>query len=156
MTGRTESARCLARGHREARCTFTTSSRRAPAPPISVRKSDIETDQLGLRIDGERQLFCAKPRRQDSAMDSIDRQLEALYAELPCAKREQLCEHLVYPANSNGRMRYVTLSASALPIGSSNTVSAAKTVVGRRAKKRPTLERARSPRGPCATSALPE
>jgi hypothetical protein len=71
---------------------------------------------------------------QDSAIDSIERQLEAHYAELPSAKREQLWEHLVYLANNKDRMRYVTLSASGLPIGSGVTESAAKTVVGRRAK----------------------
>jgi len=71
---------------------------------------------------------------QDSAIDSIERQLEAHYGELPSAKREQLWEHLVYLANNKDRMRYVTLSASGLPIGSGVTESAAKTVVGRRAK----------------------
>ncbi len=71
---------------------------------------------------------------QDSAIDSIERQLEAHYSALPAAKREQLWEHLVYLANNKDRMRYVTLSASNLPIGSGVTESAAKTVVGRRAK----------------------
>lgn len=72
--------------------------------------------------------------RQDSAIDSIERQLEIHYAELHSAKREQLWEHLVYLANNKDRMRYVTLSASGLPIGSGVTEGAAKTVVGRRAK----------------------
>jgi hypothetical protein len=71
---------------------------------------------------------------QDSAIDGIERHLESYYSELPPAKRDQLWEHLVYLANNKDRMRYVTLSASNLPIGSGVTESAAKTVVGRRAK----------------------
>lgn len=71
---------------------------------------------------------------QDSAIDAIERQLEDHYSKLPSAKREQLWEHLVYIANNKDRMRYVSLSSSCLPIGSGVTESAAKTVVGRRAK----------------------
>ena len=41
---------------------------------------------------------------------------------------------MVYIANNKDRMRYVTLSSCSLPIGSGVTESAAKTVVGRRAK----------------------
>jgi len=71
---------------------------------------------------------------QDSAIDGIERQLERHYSELPGAKQDQLWEHLVYLANNKDRMRYVSLSAGNLPIGSGVTESAAKTVVGRRAK----------------------
>lgn len=71
---------------------------------------------------------------QDSAIDAIERELEDHYSKLPSAKREQLWEHLVYLANNKDRMRYVSLSSSCLPIGSGVTESAAKTVVGRRAK----------------------
>lgn len=71
---------------------------------------------------------------QDSAIDSIERQLESHYVSLPSGKRDQLWEHLVYIANNKDRMRYVSLSSSNLPIGSGVTESAAKTVVGRRAK----------------------
>jgi hypothetical protein len=71
---------------------------------------------------------------QDSAIDGIERYLESHYSDLPTAKRDQLWEHLVYLANNKDRMRYVTLSASNLPVGSGVTESAAKTVVGRRAK----------------------
>ena len=71
---------------------------------------------------------------QDSAIDAIERQLDEHYATLPAARRDQLWDHLVYLANNKDRMRYVSLSASSLPIGSGVTESAAKTVVGRRAK----------------------
>lgn len=71
---------------------------------------------------------------QDSAIDGIERQLDRQYSELPSGKQDQLWEHLVYLANNKDRMRYVSLSASSLPIGSGVTESAAKTVVGRRAK----------------------
>ena len=53
---------------------------------------------------------------------------------LPPTKRDQLWEHMVYIANNKDRMRYVTLSSCNLPICSGVTESAAKTVVGRRAK----------------------
>jgi len=71
---------------------------------------------------------------QDSAIDSIERYLESCYSELPAAKQGQLWEHLVYLSNNKNRMRYVTLATNGLPIGSGVTESAAKTVVGRRAK----------------------
>jgi len=71
---------------------------------------------------------------QDSAIDSIERHLEIHYGALPPAKQNQLWEHMVYIANNKDRMRYVTLSSCSLPIGSGVTESAAKTVVGRRAK----------------------
>jgi hypothetical protein len=43
-------------------------------------------------------------------------------------------DHLVYIATNKDRMRYVTLATSSLPIGSGVTESAARTVIGRRAK----------------------
>jgi hypothetical protein len=71
---------------------------------------------------------------QDSAIDAIERYLETRYLDLSAAKQKQLWEHLVYLSNNKDRMRYVTLATSGLPIGSGVTESAAKTVVGRRAK----------------------
>jgi hypothetical protein len=71
---------------------------------------------------------------KDSTIDSIERELEDSYQELPAHRQNQLWEHLVYLANNKDRMRYVTLATSGLPNGSGVTESAAKTVVGRRAK----------------------
>ncbi len=71
---------------------------------------------------------------KDSAIDNIERELSNRCVELPAAARDALMEHLVYIANNKDRMRYVTLATSSLPIGSGVTESAAKTVVGRRAK----------------------
>jgi hypothetical protein len=71
---------------------------------------------------------------KDSTIDSIERELERAYEALPRHRRDQLWEHLVYLANNKDRMRYVTLATSGLPNGSGVTESAAKTVVGRRAK----------------------
>ena len=71
---------------------------------------------------------------QDSAIDCIERYFEGRYLELPTAKQKELWEHLVYLSNNKDRLRYVTLATSGLPIGSGVTESAAKTVVGRRAK----------------------
>jgi len=70
---------------------------------------------------------------KDSAIDSIERDLQRRYAELPVNKQEKLWEHLVYLRNNKDRMRYVTLAVSGLPIGSGVTESAAKTVIGQRA-----------------------
>lgn len=71
---------------------------------------------------------------QDSAIDSIERYFENRYLSLPADARAELWEHLVYISNNKDRMRYITLTTSGLPIGSGVTESAAKTVVGRRAK----------------------
>lgn len=71
---------------------------------------------------------------QDSAIDSIERYFESRYPDLPPNSRDQLWEHLVYLANNKDRMRYVSLATSGMPNGSGVTESAAKTVVGRRAK----------------------
>jgi hypothetical protein len=71
---------------------------------------------------------------KDSAIDSIERQLAERCIELDEPEQSAVMEHLVYIANNKDRMRYVTLTTSGLPIGSGVTESAAKTVVGRRAK----------------------
>lgn len=71
---------------------------------------------------------------KDSAIDRIERELSDRCIELPETARNALMEHLVYIANNKDRMRYITLSTSGLPIGSGVTESAAKTVIGRRAK----------------------
>jgi hypothetical protein len=74
----------------------------------------------------------------DSAADGIERQLECHYAQLSGAKRDQ---HLVYLANNEDRIHYVSLSSSRLPIGSGVSESAAKNR-GRpsRQEQRPALE----------------
>jgi hypothetical protein len=71
---------------------------------------------------------------KDSAIEAIERHLIERYAALSTAKQSQLWEHLVYIANNKDRMRYVALAVHGLPVGSGVTESAAKTVVGRRAK----------------------
>jgi len=85
----------------------------------------------------ETQLSAWKDRldAQDSAIDSIERDLVGRYAELPPDRQERLWEHLVYLRNNKDRMRYVTLAVAGLPIGSGVTESAAKTVIGQRTKK---------------------
>jgi hypothetical protein len=71
---------------------------------------------------------------RDSAIDSIEHFVRSHYSALPVPKQESLWEHLVYLRNNKDRMRYVTLSVNGLPVGSGVTESAAKTVIGRRAK----------------------
>ena len=72
---------------------------------------------------------------KDSAIDSIEQDLQRRYNELPADKQAKLWEHLVYLRNNKDRMRYVTLAVRGLPIGSGVTESAAKTVIGQRTKK---------------------
>jgi len=71
---------------------------------------------------------------QDCAIDSIEHFLVRRYDEADTKKQQLLWEHLRYLQNNKDRMRYVTLECAGLPIGSGVTESAAKTVVGRRAK----------------------
>lgn len=71
----------------------------------------------------------------DGTIDTIERFLAQKYRELPAA-REQLWEHLVYIRNNKDRMRYATLRELGLPIGSGATESAARTLIGQRAKGR--------------------
>jgi len=68
------------------------------------------------------------------AIDHIERFLRRRYDKLELPKREQLWEHLRYLQNNKDRMRYEALRCVGLPVGSGVTESAAKTVVGRRAK----------------------
>lgn len=70
----------------------------------------------------------------DSAIDGIEHELHSAHANLSDEKRSGLAEHITYVANNKDRMRYVTLAKTCLPIGSGITESAAKTVIGQRAK----------------------
>jgi hypothetical protein len=70
----------------------------------------------------------------DSAIETIERDLVLAHEELPASKQERLFEHLVYIDNNKDRMRYASLASAGLPVGSGTTESAAKTVIGQRAK----------------------
>jgi hypothetical protein len=71
---------------------------------------------------------------RDSAIDTIENELTWRCVELPADQEHALMEHLVYIENNKDRMRYESLAKAGLPIGSGVTESAAKTVIGRRAK----------------------
>lgn len=70
----------------------------------------------------------------DVTIDRVRRYFEKAYVDLPHTKQQALWEHLVYLRNNDDRMRYVSLAVHGLPVGSGVTESAAKLVVGRRAK----------------------
>jgi hypothetical protein len=70
----------------------------------------------------------------DSAIDAIEGELVLAHEDLPAAKQEQLFEHLICIDNNKDRMRYASLIAAGVPVGSGTTESAAKTVIGQRAK----------------------
>jgi len=70
----------------------------------------------------------------DTTIDYVEAYLKMKYSELDPPAAEKLWEHLVYLKNNKDRMRYVTLRTVGLPCGSGATESAAKTVVGQRAK----------------------
>jgi hypothetical protein len=90
-------------------------------PDSSARKPRLE--KWSARLDAK-----------DSAIRGIEKELLRAYPELSEQKQELLDEHLVYIANNKHRMRYASLRKKGLPVGSGTTESAAKTVVGQRAK----------------------
>jgi len=71
----------------------------------------------------------------DTTIDYVEAYLQLNYSQLPLKRAALLWEHLVYLANNKDRMRYATLRAAGLPCGSGVTESAAKTVIGHRAKR---------------------
>jgi hypothetical protein len=71
----------------------------------------------------------------DATIDLVETELTERRPWLSRAKREKLDEHLTYIANNKDRMRYATLREAGLPVGSGVTESAAKTVIGHRAKR---------------------
>jgi len=71
----------------------------------------------------------------DATIDTIEAELMARRQWLSAGVQEKLDEQLKYIANNKDRMRYATLRAAGLPVGSGVTESAAKTVVGHRAKR---------------------
>ncbi|MBI3200088.1 MAG: hypothetical protein HYZ29_01015 [Myxococcales bacterium] len=90
-------------------------------PDAEKRKSTLST--WNERLD-----------RDDSAIDRIETDLTQRCIDLEPIDQDALMEHLGYIENNKDRMRYPTLSKAGLPIGSGVTESAAKTVIGRRAK----------------------
>ncbi len=71
----------------------------------------------------------------DATIDLIETELTERRPWLSESKRDKLDEHLTYIANNKDRMRYATLRQAGLPVGSGVTESAAKTVIGHRAKR---------------------
>jgi hypothetical protein len=71
---------------------------------------------------------------KDWAINDIERELTDQCIDLPKDEQQALLEHLIYIENNKDRMRYVRVAKKGLPVGSGVTESAAKTVVGRRAK----------------------
>lgn len=69
----------------------------------------------------------------DNAIDFIENFFIKRY-DLAGDSKDLLWEHLRYIRNNKDRMRYVTMRNANLPVGSGVTESAAKTVVGHRAK----------------------
>jgi hypothetical protein len=70
----------------------------------------------------------------DLAIEVIEGDLVLAHEQLPASKQERLFEHLVYIDNNKDRLRYASLARTGLPVGSGTTESAAKTVIGQRAK----------------------
>jgi hypothetical protein len=71
----------------------------------------------------------------DTAIDTIARYLRFHRNDAETSERlKKLNEHITYIENNNDRMRYQTLRAQGMPIGSGITESACKTVVNMRAK----------------------
>jgi hypothetical protein len=88
-------------------------------------------DERKRQLDEWREMFdmC------DSTIDTIETFLCRRYSTVGTAQRELLWDHLTYIRNNKDRMRYVTLRAAGLPVGSGVTESTCKTVIGHRAKR---------------------
>lgn len=90
--------------------------------------------------DGERKRLLddwhARFDYSDATIDTIERYLRRKYRELAPTEQQQLWEHLTYIGNNKDRMRYATLREQGLPVGSGVTESAARTLIGQRAKGR--------------------
>lgn len=71
---------------------------------------------------------------RDSAIDSIESDLQDYLPTLSGAARSALEDELTYLDNNKDRMRYAGLVRRSLPLGSGVTESAAKTVINQRAK----------------------
>lgn len=72
---------------------------------------------------------------RDDAIDEIESWLVQAYGELDPDAAEKLWPHLVYLRNNKGRMRYASLRARGLPVGSGATEGTCKSVVGIRTKR---------------------
>jgi hypothetical protein len=71
----------------------------------------------------------------DDAIEEIEATLISWYVQVDDTVAEKLWEHLVYIRNNKDRMRYVTLRANGLPVGSGATEGACKSVIGIRTKR---------------------
>jgi len=71
----------------------------------------------------------------DATIDAVEAELIARRRWLSARAQDKLDEQLTYIANNKDRMRYATLRAAGVPVGSGVTESAAKTVIGHRAKR---------------------
>jgi hypothetical protein len=71
---------------------------------------------------------------RDSAIDSIESELQSRLPTVSGAARSALEDELTYLDNNKDRMRYAGLARRGLPLGSGVTESAAKTVINQRAK----------------------
>jgi hypothetical protein len=71
---------------------------------------------------------------RDSAIDSIESELQSRLSSVLGDARSALEDELTYLDNNKDRMRYAGLARRGLPIGSGVTESAAKTVINKRAK----------------------
>ncbi len=72
----------------------------------------------------------------DATIETVERYLRRRYLELASDDKQKLWDHLTFIRNNKDRMHYGSLRHLGLPVGSGVTESAARTVVGQRAKGR--------------------
>lgn len=70
----------------------------------------------------------------DATIETVERYILRRVGDAPIEAQKKLWDHLTYIRNNNDRMRYATLRAAGFPVGSGVTESAARTVIGQRAK----------------------
>lgn len=79
--------------------------------------------------------WASRMDEDDAAIDEIQTWLQDRAEEASPCQQDALSEHLTYIENNKDRMRYATMLARGLPIGSGVTESAAKTVINARTKR---------------------
>ena len=93
----------------------------------------IERDAAARRLRQSRWSELLDTR--EDGIDEIEREVTVAYRRLDAEGRQALHEHRVYLSNNKDRMRYVTLRAQGLPIGSGTTESGCNTLLNLRVKR---------------------
>lgn len=121
----------------------------ATVPAVVMLHEAVDRYHLSERLGVVLQLIekdtTLRPRRMTrwnelldtdpDGIDAIEKEVIRACRSLDAAGRDALHEHVVYLANNKDRMRYATLRALGLPIGSGSTESGCNTLLNLRVKR---------------------